>query len=93
MLNFGNKEFRNLQEQVYKNMRDIGDIKTGSMVIDEFGIKVVGQEATIADMPTVDAYKANNPDWEYGDAFAIGTEEPYDLYILTRANDTHADDY
>ena len=45
-------------------------------------------------MPSVATYKANNPDWEYGDAYAIGTEAPYELYILTRADgDLHAEDY
>lgn len=93
MLKFGNKEFRNLQEQVAKNMKDISDIKAGTMVLDEFGIKVVGEETSVANMPTVEDYKENNPDWEYGDAYAIGTEAPYDIYILTRANGNHADDY
>ena len=93
MLKFGNKEFRNLQEQVLKNMRDIENLVASGMILDEFGIKVVGQEASIVDMPTVEAYKEAHEDWAYGDAYAIGTEEPYTLYILTRANETHAEDY
>ena len=93
MLKFGNKEFRNLQEQVLKNMRDIENLVSSGMILDEFGIKVVGQEASIVDMPTVEAYKEAHEDWAYGDAYAIGTEEPYTLYILTRANETHAEDY
>ena len=93
MLKFGNKEFRNLQEQVKKNMDDILFILQEEGVLNEFGIKVIGQEASVADMPTVADYKENNPDWSYGDAYAIGTEDPYELYILTRANGTHPDDY
>ncbi|MBO7735612.1 MAG: collagen-like protein, partial [Methanobrevibacter sp.] len=93
MLKFGNKEFRNLQEQVYKNMNDILFILQEEGVLNEFGIKVVGQEATAADMPSVADYKEDNPDWAYGDAYAIGTEDPYELYILTRANGTHPNDY
>jgi hypothetical protein len=93
MLKFGNKEFRNLQEQVLKNMKDIENLVASGMILDEFGIKVVGQEASIVDMPTVEAYKEAHEDWAYGDAYAIGTEEPYTLYILTRANETHAEDY
>ena len=93
MLKFGNKEFRNLQEQVYKNMSDIANIKTSGLVLDEFGIKVVGQESSVANMPTVADYKENNPDWEYGDAYAIGSEAPYDLYILTREDANHVSDY
>lgn len=93
MLKFGNKEFRNLQEQVKKNMDDIMFILQEEGVLNEFGIKVVGQEESVIDMPTVDNYKEDNPDWEYGDAYAVGTEAPYELYILTRANGTHPDDY
>lgn len=93
MLKFGNKEFRNLQEQVKKNMDDILFILQEEGVLNEFGIKVVGQEASVIDMPTVADYKEDNPDWSYGDAYAIGTEEPYELYILTRANGTHPNDY
>ncbi len=93
MLKFGNKEFRNLQEQVLKNMSDIANIKSSGLVLDEFGIKVVGQESSVANMPTVADYKENNPDWAYGDAYAIGTEPPYDLYVLTREDANHTDDY
>ena len=93
MLKFGNKEFRNLQEQVYKNMKDIASIVSGSAVLAEFGIRVVGQVSSVANMPTVDAYKASNPDWEYGDAYAVGSESPYTLYVLTRADENHLGDY
>ena len=93
MLKFGNKEFRNLQEQVKKNMDDILFILQEEGVLNEFGIKVIGQEDSAASMPSVADYKENNPDWAYGDAYAIGTEDPYKLYILTRANGTHPDDY
>lgn len=93
MLKFGNKEFRNLQEQVKKNMDDILFILQEEGVLNEFGIKVVGQESSVLDMPTVEQYKEDNPDWSFGDAYAIGTEAPYELYILTRANGTHPDDY
>ena len=87
MLKFGNKEFRNLQEQVLKNMQNIANIKEGTAVLSEFGIKVVGEVDSIQDLPTVADYKTAHEDWEYGDAFAIGTEPPYKLVILTRAND------
>lgn len=87
MLKFGNKEFRNLQEQVEKNKNDILNIKGGTQVLDEFGIKVVGEVDTLDDLPTVDEYKTAHADWEYGDAYAVGTEAPYSLYILTRAGD------
>ena len=44
-------------------------------------------------MPTVADYKLTNPDWAYGDAYAIGTGAPYTLYILTREDANHTDDY
>ena len=93
MLKFGNKEFRNLQEQVEENMKDIEKLKTGQAVLDEFGIKVVGEVSDIEDLPTVAEYKESTPDWEYGDAYAVGSTSPYTLYILTRANGTHEEDY
>ena len=93
MLKFGNKEFRNLQEQVAENMRNIDGIVKGSAVLSEFGIKVVGTVEDIEDLPTVAEYKEEHKDWEFGDAYAVGTEAPYEFYILTRADDTHASDY
>ena len=80
MLNFGNKEFRNLQEQVLKNMQDIEGIAQGSLVIGEFGIKVIGQVEDPDDLPDPAEYEG-----EYGDAYLVGTETPYDYYIFTRA--------
>ena len=93
MLKFGNKEFRNLQEQVLENMKDIANLQEGTAVLSEFGIKVVGEVETIADLPTVLEYKSEHEDWAYGDAYAVGTTSPYTLYILTRENDTHDEDY
>ena len=93
MLKFGNKEFRNLQEQVLENMKDIVTLKEGTAVLDEFGIKVVGEVDSLADLPTVAEYKEAHEDWAYGDAFAVGTEAPYALYILTRENDSVEEDH
>lgn len=44
-------------------------------------------------MPTVEDYKTNYPDWEYGDCYIIGVTEPYTMKVLTRADETHASDY
>ena len=87
MLKFGNKEFRNLQEQVLKNMQNIANIKEGTAVLSEFGIKVVGEVDSLQDLSSVADYKLAHDDWAYGDSFAIGTQPPYKLVILTRAND------
>ena len=40
------------------------------------GIKVIGQVKTEEDIPA--------GDYEYGDAYEVGTEPPYDMYIYTR---------
>ena len=80
MLNFGNKEFRNLQEQVLKNMKDITSIEEGATVLAEFGIKVVGQVTDKALLP-------ENYTGEYGDAYIVGQADvpPYDMYVWTRS--------
>lgn len=82
MLQFGNKEFRNLEEQVEKNAQDIQDFKDGNQTIAEFGITVVGILATAAELPA----QGEN----YGDAYLIGTATPYDMRVWTRdvANST-----
>ena len=84
MLKFGNQEFRNLEEQVLKNKNDIQDFKDGNQTIAEFGIKVVGIVDDAANIPDVGA--------EFGDAYLIGTQAPYDIRVWTRNvnNDTAA---
>lgn len=82
MLQFGNKEFRNLEEQVEKNAQDIQDFKDGNQTIAEFGITVVGILATAAELPV----QGEN----FGDAYLIGSQTPYDMRVWTRdvANNT-----
>lgn len=82
MLQFGNKEFRNLEEQVEKNAQDIQDFKDGNQTIAEFGITVVGILATADELPA----QGEN----YGDAYLIGSQPPYDMRVWTRdvANNT-----
>ena len=82
MLKFGNREFRNLQEQVLKNMCDIQDIEQGATVLAAFGIKVVGQVNQASDLPAPTTYTGN-----LGDAFLVGTQAPYDYYIYAKAYD------
>ena len=88
MLTIDGVQYRNLQEQVLKNKDDIENIITSGGILDEFGIKVVGEINRLEDLPTVVEYKRAHPDWEYGDAYAVGVNAPYELYILTRANET-----
>lgn len=62
MLKFGNKEFRNLQEQVAANKQKIEDIIQVKQVLDGFGLTIVGEVETAEEMPTVEAYKAEHED-------------------------------
>lgn len=48
------------------------------------GIKVVGH---------VDALPIPDGTYEYGDAYTVGAAAPYDMWIYTRADETHAQDY
>lgn len=93
MLTIDGKEYRNLEEQVEKNKSDIEYIINEQGVLNEFGIKVVGVVASQSLLPSVDTYKQENPNWEYGDTYAVGTQPPYDLLVLTRANLDNPDDY
>ena len=83
----------NLENQILKNKVDIQNLKTSEKVLATFGIKVIGTAANSSAIPSVAVYKASNPDWEYGDAYAVGTASPYEFYILTRADETHTEDY
>ena len=93
MLTVNGKEFRNLEEQVLKNQSDIKFIINEQGVLNQFGIKVIGQGSDLLDLPSVENYKQSNPEWKYGDTYAIGTVPPYSLYVLTRANGSNAEDY
>ena len=72
MLNFGNKEFRNLQEQVEKNAADILTLNYGGAVLSEFGIKVVGQINSASDLPDPSLYEET----DVGNAYAVETLAP-----------------
>lgn len=74
-----NKEYRNLEEQVLFNSNRIDSIIEGNIVLGELGIKVVGQEQSPYDLPNPATYGG-----EYGDAYLVGTNPPYDYYIFTR---------
>mgnify|MGYP003288257556 CR=1 FL=1 len=85
MLKYDGKEFRNLEEQVLKNKSDIEYLFDSQGVLNEFGIKVVG-------VVTSEEYLPASAD-DYGDAYAVGVDTPYELFIWTRANNVHPNDY
>lgn len=88
MLTIGNEELRNLEEQVEKNKNDILYMLEEEGALNQFGIKVVGQEQTVDALPAPTEYTG-----DFGDAYAIGARSPYTLYIYTRANGTHPNNY
>lgn len=49
MLQFGNKEFRNLQEQVEQNMKDIDYVLNEGQALATYGLKVVEEFDTEED--------------------------------------------
>lgn len=78
MLKYGNKDIRNLQEQVAKNMDDIAYIlNSGSGSFINYGLKVVYD---LLELPTVADYKEENPDWGYGDAVIVDSN----AYVLVK---------
>ena len=93
MLTVNGKEFRNLEEQVLKNKNDIENSLQLKNLLTDFGIRIIGQVESAYQIPSVSDYKENNPNWNYGDAYTVGTESPYDLYILTRANNNNPQDF
>lgn len=79
MITIGDKQFRNLEEQVKRNQEDIKYILEEEGVLNQFGIKVIGQVDTQGELPDASTYEG-----EYGDAYAVGTQPPYEMYVYTR---------
>ena len=99
---FDGKLYLNLEKQVQKNKEDIEYIINQEGALNQFGLRVVGQVETISDMPTIQAYKQSNPNWEYGDAFMVGASKEEatvvdvdnaTLLVLTRANTIYPNDF
>ena len=88
MITIGDTQYRNLEEQVEKNKNDILYMLEEEGVLNEFGIRIVGEADASGDLPNPTTYKG-----EFGDAYAVGTQTPYTIYIFTRANGTHLTNY
>lgn len=79
MFQLNNKEYRNLEEQVLKNKEEIARHWQVDRVLADFGITVLGRVNTEADLP-----ETEGENWGY--AFLVGEEVPYQVYVWTRAN-------
>lgn len=71
--------YLNLQEQVGKNKHDIEELRTVKFNLERAGVRVVGEEASASDLPDPVTYTG-----QLGDAYLIGTEAPYNMYIYTQ---------
>lgn len=79
------------QCQIEKNRQDIEAIINDAVAFNYIGMKVVGQVNTADELPK----KADYEVWpfDYGDAFAVGTQDPYNYYLWTRAFGAHLSDH
>ena len=75
MISINNKQYRNLEEQV----GFLTAAYDANRVVAEFGINVMGTYVSYEALPQ--DYNGN-----YGDAYAVGAEPPYQFYVWTRAN-------
>ena len=76
MITIDKVTYRNLQEQVQKNKEDIAAFEGVEFTLNNFGIKVIGKVDSSSDIPS--------GEYEYGDAYLVGTEQPYRMFIYTR---------
>lgn len=81
-------ELRNLQEQVQKNKDDILKHFQRDEVLADFGIRIIGQVETEEELNAIPTEGL-----EYGDAYAVGAQSPFNYYIWTRANNINPNDY
>lgn len=84
MLQYQDKQYRNLQEQVLKNKDDIEHLRSDKNLA-ELGIRVLNSEAplnNVNELPDPNTYTG-----EYGDAYIVGTQAPFDLYVYSRSSD------
>ena len=79
MITIGDKQYRNLEEQVRKNMADISSIIESSELINDYGIKIIGAVEYESDLPDPATYTG-----DYGDCYLVGTSPNWSLYIFTR---------
>jgi len=91
MIEYKGKEYRDLQEQVEKNKNDIAEITSARKFLDQAGFKIVANIADVANLP-----EEGDPTFvslSYGDAYAVGTNIPYEIYIKVPASDVNPNDH
>ena len=82
-----------LQAQVYDLSAAVQAHWTKDEVIAEFGIRIIGQlENTNLPPISTEAPPPGGPE-AFGEAYAVGVEPPYDIYIWTRPDAYHTEAY
>ena len=76
MITINNKQYRNLEETV----RYLTEQYNANQGIAEWGIRILGVLTSAEELPDPATYVG-----EYGDAYAVGAEPPYNFYIWTRS--------
>lgn len=79
MLKYGNRDFRNLQEQVYANMKNIEDIIKGQDIIADYTLQIVGQVDSAEELPDAETY-----DGKLGDIYVVGEASPFHGYAFVK---------
>lgn len=79
------------QCQIEKNRQDIEAIINDAVAFNYIGMRVIGQVNTADELPKMADYEV----WpfNYGDAFAVGTTDPYNYYLWTRAFGAYLSDH
>lgn len=80
MFEYNNREYRSLQEQVKFNTEKIAEHYKVDRVLADLGIKIMGQLPQAPEEGTLPPGGAE----AFGEAYAVGEEAPYDIYIWTR---------
>ena len=79
-ININGKIYYNLEQTVAVLVQELNYIKNVGGTLAEFGIKVKDQPVEqVSDLPLTGN--------EYGDAYLVGSQQPYDLYIWTRSTE------
>lgn len=84
-----NKSLNVLEKQVYDLSKAVEAHYNVDRVLADFGIRIKGQLNSADLLPETPPNGAE----AYGDAYAIGTEPPYQIYIWTRPDAYHATAY
>ena len=89
MFEYNDRQYRSLQEQVKYNSELIANHYKRDRILADLGIKIMGQVNTVDDLPDTPPGGAE----AYGEAYAVGEEAPYHIYIWTRPDEQHNEAY